>query len=198
MESAKRILRKSQRYGEDPYITLLNLPNAPTEDLNSSPAQRLFGRRTKSMLPTAEAQLRPGYIGPSREASLKLDQRALTSPSRRRNLNRLHVCDTARTQPIQTSEREWGQARMERAITMRAFEVEADGRCYRRNCRHLRISAKSTHSLPAKTVQCISSATMRCDANEPAPSSKPPCPKHLKVLHCNRRKSTETQLAKHR
>ena len=35
-------------------------------------------------------------------------------------------------------------------ITTRAFEVEAEGRCHRRNRRHLRISAKSTHSLPAK------------------------------------------------
>ena len=63
---AKRILRKSQSSGEDHYVALLNLRNTPTEGLNTSPAQRLFGRRTKSMMPTAEAKLRPGYVDPSR------------------------------------------------------------------------------------------------------------------------------------
>ena len=59
-----------------------------------------------------------------------------------------------------------------RAITTRAFEVEADGRSYRRNPRHVRISAKSTHSLPAK--QYSGSAARRCGANEPAPPIEPP------------------------
>ena len=169
---AKRILRKSQSSGEDPYIALLNLRNTPTEGLNTSPTQRLSGRRTQSMMPTAEAKLRPGYIDPSREAELKVNRRALTAPSGRRDLKRLHVGDTVRMQPIRTGEREWRQARVKRAITTRAFEVEADGRCYRRNRRHLRISAKSTHSLPAK--QYSASAARRCDANEPAPPIEPP------------------------
>ena len=78
MKIAKRILRKSQSSGEDHYVALLNLRNTPTEGLNTSPAQRLFGRRTKSMMPTAEAKLRPGYVDPSREAELKVNRRALT------------------------------------------------------------------------------------------------------------------------
>ena len=120
---AKRILRKSQSSGEDPYIALLNLRNTPTEGLNTSPTQRLFGRRTKSMMPTAEAKLRPGYIDPSREAELKVNRRALIAPSGRRDLKRLHVGDTVRMQPIRTGEREWRQAMVKRAITTRAFEV---------------------------------------------------------------------------
>ena len=116
--------------------------------------------------------MRPGYIDPSREAELKVNRRALTAPSGRQDLKRLHVGDTVRMQPIRTGEREWMQARVKRAITTRAFEVEADGRCYRRNRRHLRISAKSTHSLPAK--QYSASAARRCDANEPAPPIEPP------------------------
>ena len=46
------ILRKQQRSGEYTYIALLNIRNTTTEGLNTSPAQRLFGRRTKSMMPT--------------------------------------------------------------------------------------------------------------------------------------------------
>ena len=164
---AKRILRKSQSSGENHYVALLNLRNTPTEGLHTSSALRLFGRRTKSMMPTAEAQLKPGYVDPSREAELKVNRRALTAPSGRRDLMILQVDDTFRMQAIRTGEREWKQARVKRAITTRAFEVEADGRSYRRNRRHLRISAKSTHSLPAKQYRAI--AARRCGANEPAP-----------------------------
>ena len=55
------------------FIALLNVRNTPTQGLNTSPTQRLFGRRTKSMMPTAEAKLRPGYIDPSREVELKVN-----------------------------------------------------------------------------------------------------------------------------
>ena len=183
---AKRILRKSQRSGEDPYIAQLNLRNTPTEGPNTNPTQRLFGRRTKSMMPTAEAKLRPGYIDPSREAELKVNRRALTAPSGRQDLKILHVGDTVRMQPIRTGDREWTQARVKRAITTRAFEVEAYGRCYRRNRLHLRISAKSTHSLPAK--QYSASASRRCDANEPAPPIEPP---DVPTLDCTALQSEE-------
>ena len=61
MKIVKRILRKSQRSGENPHIAVLNLRNTPTEGLNTSPTKILFGRQTKSMMPTAEARLRPGY-----------------------------------------------------------------------------------------------------------------------------------------
>ena len=80
VEIVKRILRKSQSSGEDPYIALLNIRNTPTEGLNTDPAQRLFGRQTKSMMPTAEAKWRPGYIAPLREAELKVNRRALPAP----------------------------------------------------------------------------------------------------------------------
>ena len=97
------------------------------------------------------------------------NRRALTAPSGRRDLKRLHVGDTVHMQPIRTGEREWKQARVKRLITMRAFEMEADGRCYRRNRRHLRISATATNSLSAKQY----SVSRRSDANEPAPPSEP-------------------------
>ena len=101
-----------------------------------------------------------------------MNRRALTAPSVHRDLKRLHVGDTVRMQPIRTGERECRQARVKRAITTLAFEVEADGRCHRRNRSHMRITVKSTHSLPEK--QYSANAARRCDANEPAPPIEPP------------------------
>src|SRR6218665_1218059 len=49
---AKRMMRKCHAAHEDPYLGLLNLRNTPTEGLELSPAQRLFGRHTKTCMPT--------------------------------------------------------------------------------------------------------------------------------------------------
>jgi len=68
---AKRLLRKCQASGEDMFIGLLNLRNTPTEGLESSPSQRLLGRRTRTLLLTTEARLKSDYINAERDAELK-------------------------------------------------------------------------------------------------------------------------------
>ena len=108
-------------------------------------SRTIAGWLTPMMMTTTEAKLRPGYIDPSREAELKVNRRALTAPSTRRDLKRLHVGNIVRMHLIRTVEKEWRQARVKRAIMTEAFEVEADGRCNPRNRQHMRIIAKSTH-----------------------------------------------------
>ena len=49
---AKNLMKKCQMSKEDPYIALLNLRNTPQEGIDATPAQRLFGRRTRTLLPT--------------------------------------------------------------------------------------------------------------------------------------------------
>jgi len=56
---AKRVMKRSVRAGEDPYLGLLNQRNTPTESVGSSPVQRLFGRRTKSDIPMTQSLLKP-------------------------------------------------------------------------------------------------------------------------------------------
>ena len=56
---AKRMLRKTTKSGEDQYLALLNIRNVPTEGVDSSPAQRLMGRRTRTLLPTTKSLLKP-------------------------------------------------------------------------------------------------------------------------------------------
>ena len=55
----KNILKKTQRANKDPYLGLLEYRNTPTQDLNTSPAQRLFNRRTRSVLPMSTSLLEP-------------------------------------------------------------------------------------------------------------------------------------------
>ena len=49
---AKRLLKRSQ----DPYIAILEWRNTPTVDLDTSPCQRLLGRRTRSVVPLKEVK----------------------------------------------------------------------------------------------------------------------------------------------
>ncbi|XP_015749726.1 PREDICTED: uncharacterized protein LOC107329559 [Acropora digitifera] len=59
VKTAKSLLEKAAKAEQDPYLALLDWRNTPTETLNSSPVQRLFGRRTKTLLPTSNRLLKP-------------------------------------------------------------------------------------------------------------------------------------------
>ena len=59
LRTVKNSLAKVAKAEQDPYLVLLDWRNTPTETLNSSPVQRLFGRRTKTRLPTSIQLLKP-------------------------------------------------------------------------------------------------------------------------------------------
>ena len=46
-------MRKALEVGSDPYLGFLDFRNTPTEGLGTSLAQRLYGRRTTTLLHTA-------------------------------------------------------------------------------------------------------------------------------------------------
>ena len=59
VKTAKRMLKKTVKSGEDQYLALLNIRNPPTQGLNSSPVQRLMCRRTRTVVPIREELLNP-------------------------------------------------------------------------------------------------------------------------------------------
>lgn len=59
VKTAKRLLRKSISAGMDPYLAFLDCRNTPTQAMTTSPAQRLMGRRTKTLIPTTQNFLMP-------------------------------------------------------------------------------------------------------------------------------------------
>ena len=64
VKTAKRLIKKALHAGADPYLALLDWRNTPTEGVGSSPAQRLFGRRTKTLMPATKKLLDPQSIDP--------------------------------------------------------------------------------------------------------------------------------------
>ena len=51
VKTCKSLLKKEKASGEDPLLALLDWRNTPTEDMGTSPAQRLMGQRTRALLP---------------------------------------------------------------------------------------------------------------------------------------------------
>jgi transposase InsO family protein len=62
VKNVKRIMKKSLKSGEDPFLALLSWRNTPSEGLNSSPVQRLYGRRTRTLLPTTNTLRKPKRV----------------------------------------------------------------------------------------------------------------------------------------
>ena len=53
-EAAVKIIKRLMKRAEDPYLALLEYRNTPTVGMTSSPAQRMFGHATRSILPTGD------------------------------------------------------------------------------------------------------------------------------------------------
>lgn len=59
VKTAKSLLCKALSAGTDPHMAILDYCNTPTQGMDSSPAQRLMNRRTRTLLPTMETLLQP-------------------------------------------------------------------------------------------------------------------------------------------
>lgn len=64
VQTAKRILKKADADGKDPFEGLLKYRNTPFEDIGLSPVQLLMSRRTRTMLPTHKRLLLPQPVNP--------------------------------------------------------------------------------------------------------------------------------------
>ena len=148
VKTAKRIMLKALEAGTDPYLGLLDFRNTPTEGLGTSPAQRLFGRRTKTLLPTAGSLLNQADPNAGKTAQLlqaRKDRQSFYYNNGSKTLQPLEKGDVVRIQPtgIKKGQR-WTQATVEGPAGVRSYQVTTeDGRVYRRNRRHLRLSAET-------------------------------------------------------
>ena len=59
---AKKVIKKAKRCGQDVWKAILDWRNTPTENMKSSPAQRLMSRRTHTLLPTVNQLLMPKVV----------------------------------------------------------------------------------------------------------------------------------------
>ncbi|CAB4010813.1 Transposon Ty3-G Gag-Pol poly [Paramuricea clavata] len=62
VQAVKRLMKKAKKDNADVYLAVLDYRNIPTQGSESSPAQRLMSRRTKTLLPTTAKLLAPRVV----------------------------------------------------------------------------------------------------------------------------------------
>lgn len=62
VKTVERLFEKCKESGVSEFQAMLDWLNTPTEGMATSRAQRLMGRRCRTLLPTSESLLRPSYL----------------------------------------------------------------------------------------------------------------------------------------
>ena len=183
----KRLMRKCVANREDPYIGLLNLRNTPTEGLETSPVQRLMGRRTNSLLPATSAALQPEKPVDERTKMENKKMKAAERHLYRRTLAPLQVGDTIRLQPIRPNEREWKTATVSKHLDGKGFEVTTEGgQVLRRSRKQMRkdksVAPSTPDTTPTKAPMALpTQSTETSDVITPTLEENSITPKHQSV-----------------
>ena len=74
VKEAKKILRKCRASGSDVFLALLDHRNTQSASVQVTPAQRLFNRRTRSLLPMTANLLAPPTVSDNELCFAKLKQ----------------------------------------------------------------------------------------------------------------------------
>ncbi len=163
------MIKKSKKAGDDQYLALLNIRNTPTQGMDTSPVQRLLGRRTKTLIPTSASLLKPEADRAKETAQLKEAQRRQAHYYNKsaRDMPSLAEGDTVRMKPFRLGETAWRKAIVTKRLDQRSYDVEtADGAVYRRNRKYLR---KTHEEAPAPPDDAIPDQPYTTPTSPPKP-----------------------------
>ena len=131
VKTVKRLFTKCRDSGESEFKALLDWRNTPTAGVGTSPAQRLMGRRCKTLLPVAGTLLLPrhstesetrGLLGMKRRQQYYANQH--TKP-----LTPIESGDTVRMRL--PGKKRWSVGTCIRQVAPRSYNVNVDGATYR-------------------------------------------------------------------
>lgn len=108
------MFRKTSKYEEDQYLALLNIRNTPTQGVGSSPAKRLLGRRTRSLLPSTRSlpeHRNPPNLHETEQRQLNQKRQQRYYNPRAHDLTALNIGDTVRIKSFALA-----QAKSDKAI----------------------------------------------------------------------------------
>ena len=151
VKQAKRLLRKAKETKGDLHLALLAMRSTPNESMGTSPAQRLLGRRCRTLLPTTKGLLKPQTV-PTEEVKKKTQ----ASQARQANyynqgakdLPPVEEGDVVRMRPFRLGQKAWEKAIVVKRYDERSYEVETDSGFYRRN----RVDLKQQQLTPQKST----------------------------------------------
>jgi hypothetical protein len=133
---SKQLMQKSLIAKSDFYVALLDFRNTPQAEIGLIPAQRMFGRRTRSLIPAVfkkyELQQLPN-VKQRIESSRAKKKQYFDKGSK--ELPELIVGDTVRMRL--PGQKTWSKGTEVKNAGVRSFFVRVNGKIYRRNRRQL-------------------------------------------------------------
>ena len=179
VKAAKRLLKKCQRSHTDPYMALLEVRNTPQQGLDTSPVQRLHGRRTRTTLPSTDSLLQPKGIDVKEEKRKMKEQQKKQSIGYNKNARDLSILDegdTVRLKPYKMGDTVWRKAIIMRRLDERSYEIETEeGRRLRRNRKDLKRTEEPFHEQTAahEHSEDLAPGTQQPKDPEPDPPRRP-------------------------
>jgi len=123
VKTAQRNILKALETGSDHYLGFLYFCNTPTEGLGTSPAQRLFSRRTKTLLPTAGRLLtQPEFDTASQLLHVQKNKQDFYYNNGTKELLSLEPGSTVRKHPPKNSH-QWTQGTVDKQVGVRSYQV---------------------------------------------------------------------------
>ena len=163
VQTAKRILKKAEADGKDPFEGLLKYRNTPFEDIGLSPAQLVMSRRTRTTLPTHRRLLLPQPVEPQRVVKalrMRQDKAKSHYDPTGRDLPPLEGGEKVRIRP--NGEKHWRKAE----VLPRSYVVQDDReRLYRRNRRQIISVPQEQPMIPQTKPPMISTVPDASDAS---------------------------------
>ena len=133
MKTLKLLFAKTKQNGESEHMALHDWRNTPSEGMSTSPAQRLMGRRCKTLLPTAGTLLIPRY-------GTNADTRALAGRKRCESFYyNQHACPLTPIEGGVTArmrlpgEKTWTPGTCTEQVNPRSYRLKVGGTVNRRN-----------------------------------------------------------------
>ena len=147
VKTVKRLLKKCQENGDNEFLALLNWRNTPSEGLMTSPAQRLMGRRYRTLLPCTSESLTPAFDVESDRIQLE-ERKSRQAKYYNRNTKRrpdLKIGQTVRMKQTPTSDK-YIPAKVLNEVAPRSYTVQVGEKVYRRNKQLLRPTKEALES----------------------------------------------------
>ena len=164
VQTAKKILSKAHEDTKSPLLAILEYRNTPVDGMKS-PAELIFGRQLRSILPTIQQHLRQKEINPSAVMARRKYQQLQQKKYYDRNAKPLQPLQTNDKVYLQLTGEKWQPAKITNTgENPRSYIVETDnGNTYRRNRRFLR--PKPTTPEPPTSSETPSQTSLQCQTS---------------------------------
>ena len=156
-EAAVKVIKRLMKRADDPYLALLEYRNTPTAGMSSSPAQRMFGHSTRSILPTATPF---GTDVLTQKARKKMVTQKHYNRSAK-ELDQLNIGSPVLLRDFASQKHKWQQGRVVQQMSDRSYLVSnnATDKAVRRNRSDLRPIAENESNQTTEKAELVAGST---------------------------------------